>query len=130
MTTKQLEIQTIENRVHLAKMTMRLFEHWQLPAEDQLSMLGLSTRDRAVLSRYRSGGPLVSNRDLMDRVDILLGIHKSLRLLYRNNRNLAYKWMTQHNRAFKGMTPVEAVKEWGFAGLLMVRAYLNNALTQ
>ena len=29
--------------------------------------------------------------------------------------------------AFNNLTPVEVVKEWGFAGLLMVRGYLDRA---
>lgn len=53
----------------------------------------------------------------------LLGIHKNLRLLFPHNRELAYRWMTTRNKAFDNQTPVEVVKGWGFAGLLMVRAF-------
>jgi hypothetical protein len=126
--------QAFENRkaerAELAKMAMRLFEHWQLPTEDQLSLLGLATNNRAALTRYRKGEPLAPNRDLLERVGILLGIHKSLRLLFPHNRDLAYAWMCTRNRAFEGQTPAEAIKQWGFAGLLMVRAYLDKARGQ
>lgn len=127
--TQQFEERKAD-RAELAKMTMRLFEHWQLPTEDQLSLLGLSTTNRGALARYRKGEPLAPNRDLLERVGILLGIHKSLRLLFPRNRELAYTWMTQRNRAFEGMTPIEAIKQWGFTGLLMVRAYLDKARGQ
>lgn len=116
-----------EDRSELAKMVIALFGHWALSTEDQLSLLGLSTSNRGALTRYRKGEPLAPNRDLLERVGILLGIHKSLRLLFPRNRPLVYAWMTQRNRAFEGMTPVEAIKEWGFPGLLMVRAYLDKA---
>jgi hypothetical protein len=129
VSTQQFEERKAD-RAELAKMTMRLFEHWQLPTEDQLSLLGLSTTNRGALTRYRKGEPLAPNRDLLERVGILLGIHKSLRLLFPRNRELAYTWMTQRNRAFEGMTPVEAIKQWGFTGLLMVRAYLDKARGQ
>ncbi|NCV71541.1 MAG: DUF2384 domain-containing protein, partial [Betaproteobacteria bacterium] len=50
-----------------------------------------------------------------------------LRLLFPQNRDLAYRWMSTRNKAFDNLTPVEVVKEWGFAGLLMVRGYLDRA---
>ncbi|WP_398285288.1 antitoxin Xre-like helix-turn-helix domain-containing protein [Spongiibacter pelagi] len=99
-------------------MMMTLFKHWKLTTADQISLLGLSTSNRAALSRYRKGEPLSSNRDLLERVGILLGVHKSLRLLFPRNRELTYAWMNTRNRAFEGMTPVEAIKQWDFAGLL------------
>jgi len=127
--TQQFEERKAD-RSALAQMVMQLFEHWQLPTEDQLALLGLSTTNRAALARYRKGEPLAPSRDLLERVGILLGIHKSLRLLFPHNRDLVYAWMTQPNRAFEGMTPVETVKQWGFPGLLMVRAYLDRARGQ
>ncbi len=115
------------DRSELAKMVMKLFEHWQLSTEDQLSLLGLSITNRGALTRYRKGEPLAPNRDLLERVGILMSIHKSLRLLFPHNRELAYAWMTQRNRAFEGMPPAESIKQRGFAGLLIVRAYLDRA---
>jgi hypothetical protein len=35
--------------------------------------------------------------------------------------------MSTRNKAFDNLTPVEIVKEYGFAGLLMVRGYLDRA---
>jgi hypothetical protein len=52
---------------------------------------------------------------------------KNLRLLFPQNRDLAYRWMTTRNKAFENLTPVEVIRQWGFAGLLMVRAYLDRA---
>ncbi len=128
--TQAFEEHTQADRSELAKMVMALFDHWQLSTEDQLALLGLSRTNRGALTRYRKGDPLASNRDLLERVGIMLGIHKSLRLLFPHNRELAYAWMSQRNRAFNGMPPVESIKQWGFAGLLMVRAYLDRARGQ
>ncbi|MCF6254996.1 MAG: MbcA/ParS/Xre antitoxin family protein [Gammaproteobacteria bacterium] len=127
--TQPSETHTID-RAELAKMVTTLFAHWQLSTEEQLALLGLSIANRAALARYRKGLPLAQSRDLLDRVGILLGIHKSLRLLFPHNRELAYAWMTQHNKAFEGMTPAETIKQWGFNGLFMVRAYLDRARGQ
>jgi hypothetical protein len=116
-----------QDRGALAKMVMTLLEHWQLSTEDQAALLGLATSNRAALSNYRSGKPIGTSRDQYERVGHLLGIHKNLRLLFPQNRDLAYRWMSTRNKAFENLTPVEVVKEWGFAGLLMVRGYLDRA---
>ena len=114
-----------QDRGALAKMVMVLLDHWNLSTEDQAALLGLVASNRAALSRYRKGEPIGTSRDQFERVGHLLGIHKNLRLLFPHNRDLAYRWMSTRNKAFENMSPVDVVKEWGFAGLLMVRAYLD-----
>jgi hypothetical protein len=115
------------DRGALARMVMTLLDHWQLGTEQQAALLGLAGGNRAALARYRRGEPIGSSRDQYERVGHLLGIHKNLRLLFPHQRELAYRWMTTRNRAFEHRTPVEVIETWGFAGLLMVRAYLDRA---
>ncbi len=116
-----------KDRGALAKMLLTLFDHWNLTTEDQALLLGLASTNRAALSRYRKGEPIGASRDQYDRVGHLLAIHKNLRLLFPKNRELAYRWISTRNKAFDNLTPVEVIKEWGFAGLLMVRSYLDHA---
>jgi hypothetical protein len=116
-----------QDRSALAKMVMTLLDHWSLSTEDQAALLGIASSNRAALTRYRKGEPIGSSRDQLERVGHLLGIHKNLRLLFPHNRELAYRWMRTRNKAFDNLTPVEVIKEWGFSGLLMVRAYLDRA---
>jgi len=113
-----------EARARLAVMVTRLLDHWQFTAPEQAEVLGLSAASRSTLSRYRSGEPLADSRDLLDRAGHLLGIHKSLRLLFPHDRDLAYRWMTQPNRRL-GARPVDLVIEHGFEGLLALRRYLD-----
>jgi uncharacterized protein (DUF2384 family) len=115
------------DRRAIAGMLMKLFDHWKLTTEEQLDALGFSTKNRAVLARYRRGEPIAASRDTMERAGHLLGIHKNLRLLFPHDRDLAYAWMKTRNRAFDQRTPIEVVREFGFAGLLMVVAYLDRA---
>lgn len=124
-----LEHQTTatQDRGALAKMVMTLLDHWKLTTEDQAALLGIVSNNRAALTRYRKGEPIGTSRDQYERVGHLLGIHKNLRLLFPQNRDLAYRWMSTRNKAFDNLTPVEVIKEWGFAGLLMVRSYLDRA---
>ncbi|MDQ1309890.1 MAG: hypothetical protein QG601_1160 [Pseudomonadota bacterium] len=116
-----------EDRGALARMVMKLLDHWQLSTEDQAALLGLAASNRAALGRYRRGEAIGGSRDQFERVGHLLGIHKSLRLLFPQNRDLAYRWMTTRNRALDNHTPVEVIKDQGFAGLLIVRGYLDRA---
>ena len=119
-----------QDRGTLATMTMKLLDHWGLSTEDQATLLGLAANNRAALGRYRKGEAIGSSRDQYERVGHLLGIHKNLRLLFPQNRDLAYRWMSTRNKAFDNLTPVEVVRDYGFAGLLMVRSYLDRARGQ
>ena len=116
-----------EDRGALAQMVMRLMDHWQLSTEQQAALLAINPSSRATLGNYRKGAPIGTNRDQMERVGHLLGIHKNLRLLFPHNRELAYRWMTARNKAFGHRSPVEVVQQWGITGLLMVRCYLDRA---
>ena len=113
-----------EARGRLASMVTQLLDRWHLSAVEQAQALGLSSGSRSTLARYRSGEPLADSRDLLDRAGHLLGIHKSLRLLFPHDRDLAYRWMTQPNRRLGGR-PVDIVIEHGFEGLLAVRRFLD-----
>jgi hypothetical protein len=113
------------DRSALAKMTIQLLDHWNLPTEDQLALLGLSPTDRSALSRYRHGEPIGIDVDQYARVGHLLTIHKSLKILFPNNKAELYGWIKSKNKTFENRTPVEMVKEFGFTGLLIVRSYLD-----
>lgn len=127
MAAQQTKSVTSEDRGVLAKMVMTLLDHWNLSAEDQAALLGIAPSNRAALTRYRKGEPIGTSRDQYERVGHLLGIHKNLRLLFPQNRVIAYSWISTRNKAFDNLSPVDVIKEWGFAGLLMVRAYLDKA---
>ena len=114
-----------EDRARLGKMLTTLFDHWQLSTAESLALLGLAPDNRRTLSQYRDGKPLSSDRDRLERAGVLLGIHKSLRLLFPHNRNLAYAWMKTPNRAFDGFTPTQVIAQEGIMGAHMVRTYLD-----
>jgi hypothetical protein len=118
-------VRTRDERVVLARAVTRLFDLWRLNAADQLMLLGLNESNRIALQRYARGEALASNRDLLERVGHLLGIHKALKLLYPKNPDISAGWMLSANAMFDGATPVEVVRRFGFAGLLMVRGTLD-----
>lgn len=120
------KLDDIEARKDLAKMLIKLFKHWNLNTEQQLSLLGLSTSSRKVLSEYAEGAKgITKNRDTFDRVGYLLAIHKALRLLYPENPSTRYKWVTLKNKAFDNFTPVEIMIDEGIIGLARIARYLD-----
>ncbi|HSO05723.1 MAG TPA: MbcA/ParS/Xre antitoxin family protein [Pelomicrobium sp.] len=105
-------------------MIAQLLDHWGLSATEQAAVLGLSPENRSTIARYRHGAPLADNRDLLDRAGHLLGIHKSLRIIFPHDRDLAYRWIATPNRRL-GARPLDIIIERGFEGLLAVRRYLD-----
>ena len=114
-----------DRRVILAGALSKLFDLWQLSTSDRLALLGMSSENRSALQRYAQGEPLAANRDLMDRAGHLLGIHKSLKLLYPRNDEIAHGWMAARNSKFGGHSPVDVVKQYGLPGLALVRGTLD-----
>ena len=119
-----MDLHDADNRRRLTQMIIRLFDHWKLTPRDQAALLGLSTQGRTTLSRYRRGQALADNQDLLGRAGHLLGIHKSLRLIFPHNIDLAYRWVSQPNRRFGNAAPLDIMKQ-GYEGLLAVRRYLD-----
>jgi len=105
-------------------MVVSLFELWHVSASDQASLLGLSPDSRATIARYRKGEPLADSTDLLGRAGHLLGIHQGLRILFPQNRDLAYRWVTTPNRRFGNRMPLETMKQ-GYEGILAVRRFLD-----
>ena len=120
----KVDLRNRASRERLAKMVVSLLEHWKLPLNDQASLLGLSAQSRSTIARYRRGEPLADSADLLARAGHLLGIHKALRILFPQDRELAYRWVSAPNRRFGSRAPLEIMKQ-GFEGLLAVRRYLD-----
>ncbi len=119
-----MDLHDADNRRRLTQMIIGLFDHWSLTPRDQAALLGLSTQGRTTLSRYRRGHAFADNQDLLGRAGHLLGIHKSLRLIFPHNIDLAYRWVSQPNRRFGNAAPLDIMKQ-GYEGLLAVRRYLD-----
>ena len=113
------------DRSALAKMVIQLLDHWNLSTNDQLALLGLPPTNKSALNRYRQGEPIGVEVDQYARVGHLLTIHKSLRILFPNNKAELYGWIKSKNKTFENRTPIEMIKEFGFTGLLMVRSYIE-----
>jgi transcriptional regulator with XRE-family HTH domain len=120
-----VDLRDRDSRARLAKMVVALFDRWQVAPADQAMLLGLSPASRSTLARYRRGEPLADSADLLARVGHLLGIHKSLRIIFPHDRDLAYRWISAPNRRFEGAAPLEVIRRFGYEGILAVRRYLD-----
>ena len=116
-----------EDRRALAAMVMRLRKHWRLSDDEMTGLLGLSHLGGEALDRFRSGEALATASDLKARVSHLLAIHRLLRTVFPQNRDLAYQWPMTPNKAFGQKAPVAFALEQGTAGLALIRAYLERA---
>jgi hypothetical protein len=123
--TEDIDLHGIEARGALAKMVIKLFNLWRLSTADQLELLGLSPKSRTLLAKYARGDVLPESRDVLDRVGLLLSIHKSLRLLYPFNADIRHSWVNRRNTAFANLTPLAVMKEQGIIGFARVARYLD-----
>jgi transcriptional regulator with XRE-family HTH domain len=112
-------------RERLAALVITLLGHWKLGPADQAALLGLSPQSRSTVARYRKGEPLADSADLLARAGHLLGIHKSLRIMFPHDRDLAYRWVSAPNRRFDNAAPLDIMKKHGYEGILAVRRYLD-----
>lgn len=117
-------------RSKLAKIVTTLFSRWNLTNEEQLNLLGLGRTSRGVLVKYRAGSPLPDRRDLLDRVALLLTIHRYLRDLYPRNEEICYGWMKMRNESFDSDTPLKTVMLEGVFGLHRIVWHLNQRVSR
>lgn len=106
------------------KMVIVLLDLWQLTEIQKAAVLGV-TSDSVATAIANLDSDLSS--ESRQRLDILLGIHERLRLLFPRDRHLAYSWMTATNRVFGNSSPVEYIENNGALGLLKVSSYLHQA---
>lgn len=113
-------------RRDLARVLAALFEHWALPADQQLALLGMSPESRKVLAQYRRGErALPAGRDTLDRAGYLLGIHKGLRMLFPEDRALRYGWVHRRNALLDGHTPLEVMLRDGLIGVARIARFVD-----
>jgi preprotein translocase subunit SecB len=73
------------------------------------------------LNKFKNGKAHISGRDTIERVGNLLGIHKSLRILYPYNRAVVYTWIKAKNKKLHNLTPLEVMLSEGYIGIAQVR---------
>lgn len=102
----------------------RLAERWQLRVAEQRRLLGDPPESTFFKwKRDRNGNP---GRDVIERISYLLGIWKSLQILFPNPAQ-ADAWLRKPNQAplFGGHSALERMLSGNVGDLYVVRQYLD-----
>lgn len=100
---------------------VNLFARWGL-TDDQAAVL-LDTPLRSY-RRWKVEGPGRLSRDARARLSNLMGIHKSLRIVFSEAQR-GYDWIRAVNAAFEGASALEVMLGGELTDLMRVRRYLD-----
>lgn len=122
------ERQDPEVRRRLSGPALRAFFNivsaWQLSVAEQRALLGWPPP--STFHKYKSGDPGPLSFDTLTRISLVLGIYKSLQILYPEPV-FADRWMRMPNAnvLFGGSTPLAFLVDAGLDGLFQVRRLLD-----
>ena len=111
----------------LGRAFWKLTEHYRLTREEQAVLLGIKF-NKERLGALQKKSEIPAEPDKMQRVGNLLGIHKNLRILFPEDRDLVYSWMHTPHKMFEGQSPMGFIAEDfanSFARLFAVRRKLD-----
>ncbi|WP_131783374.1 antitoxin Xre/MbcA/ParS toxin-binding domain-containing protein [Legionella gresilensis] len=117
--SQSLDHNNVDNLKRNTANIIQLFKHWDLKVDEQCNLLGGISPQQ--LNNFQNGKAHISGRDTIERVGNLLGIHKSLRILYPYNRAVVYRWIKARNKKLHNLTPLEVMLSQGYIGIAQVR---------
>jgi hypothetical protein len=100
---------------------LALFDRWRLGDGQAAILLDLPPRSFA---RWKTGAVGRIGRDQKSRLSNLMGIHKALRLIFRDSARV-YGWIRLPNTVFGGCTALEVMLGGELTDLMRVRRYLD-----
>lgn len=111
-----VEIQAMQRAV------VNLGARWDLSDDHMAALLGgVSSRTYA---RWKTGQLGRAGIDTAARMSNLMGIHKALRLLFKDAAR-GYSWIKKANDAFGGKTALDVMLGGQLTDLMRVRRYLD-----
>jgi len=100
---------------------VNLFARWNLSDAEAATLLDTAPR---TFSRWKSAAPTRLGRDQKARLSNLMGIHKALRIIFRDPER-SYDWVRRPNRAFGMRTALDVMLGGDLADIMRVRRYLD-----
>lgn len=100
---------------------VNLFRLWGLTDEEAAVLLDQPVRS---YRRWKAGEIGRIDRDAKARLSNLMGIHKALRLIFREPQR-GYAWIKVGNEAFGGKSVLEVMLGGELTDLMRVRRYLD-----
>jgi len=100
---------------------LNLFRLWGITDEQAATLLDLPVR---TYRRWKAGSPGRIGRDGKARLSNIMGIHKALRVIFREPQR-GYAWIKAANDAFGGRSALDIMLGGEFTDLMRVRRYLD-----
>lgn len=100
---------------------IKLFRLWGVTDDQAATLLDLPKRTYV---RWKAGDLGRIGRDGKARLSNLMGIHKALRLIFRETPR-AYDWIKAPNEAFSGRSALDVMLGGELTDLMRVRRYLD-----
>ena len=106
------------------RLFLRLTELWRLAVDQRCVLLG--DISRPTYHNWQKGKVGTLSRDQLERISLVLGIHKGLRLLFADEAS-ATRWLTSPNRdlPFGGQSPLDRALRGSIDDLYAVRRYID-----
>ena len=112
---------TDEEAAAMFRAAVNLFRLWSITDEEAATLLDLPVR---TYRRWKAEGPSRIGRDGKARLSNIMGIHKALRIIFRESQR-AYAWVKAPNEAFAGRTALDVMLGGELTDLMRVRRYLD-----
>ena len=112
---------TDDEAAAMFRAVVNLFRLWSLTDDEAATLLDLPARTYA---RWKAGALGRIDRDGKARLSNLMGIHKALRIIFREPQR-GYAWVKAANEAFGGRSALDIMLGGELTDLMRVRRYLD-----
>ncbi|APJ04324.1 antitoxin Xre/MbcA/ParS toxin-binding domain-containing protein [Silvanigrella aquatica] len=100
----------VSEEMVLGKAFWKIAHLYGFNREQQAGLLGLPNY-RQRLIKLEKEQLIPKDVDKKNRVGLLLGIHKNLRILFPYNREIVYSWMSHPEEVLGGLVPIDFILE-------------------
>lgn len=112
---------TDEEARALFRAAVALFRLWGITDEQAATLVDMPVR---TYRRWKAGEYGRASRDARARLSNLLGIHKALRIVFKEPQR-GYAWVKAPNAAFSGRSALDVMLGGELTDLMRVRRYLD-----
>lgn len=112
---------TDDEAAAMFRAAVNMFRLWGVTDEDAATLLDLPVR---TYRRWKAGEIGRIDRDGKARLSNLMGIHKALRIIFREPQR-GYAWIQAPNSAFEAKSALEVMLGGELTDLMRIRRYLD-----
>jgi uncharacterized protein (DUF2384 family) len=112
---------TDEEAAAMFRAALNLFKLWEITDEEAAILLDVPVR---TYRRWKAGDLGRIDRDGKARLSNLMGIHKALRIIFREPQR-GYAWIKAPNKVFSNRAALDVMLGGELTDLMRVRRYLD-----